>query len=183
MVLSKASQTLIGLPPALSHGLVAVSTFALLSFCCSVSLFLYLTWKLVIWHLRKGSKEPVNQFFVLIYNLLLADIQQACAFLLNINALSKNGIFIHTTTCWAQGWFVSTGDLGGSIFICQIAVHTFFSIVKGKRPSSKVFYSCIAAGWAFNYFMGAIGPLLHGRDFYVRAASWVGFCTSRHNFD
>jgi hypothetical protein len=87
----------------LSKGLVAVSTFGLLSFFCSVSLFTYLTWHLISWRLKKGSNTPSNQFLLLVYSLLFADIQQALAFLLNISALRNNGIFVETSTCFTQG--------------------------------------------------------------------------------
>lgn len=173
MVLGDSSKTLSPLPDVLSHGLVAVSSFGLLSFFCSTSLFAYLTWRLVSWRSKSGSKGPLNQFLLLIYNLLLADIQQALAFLLNIAALRDNAIIVGTPTCWAQGWFVSTGDLASSVFICGIAVHTFFGVVKDYRLPTVAFYCCIAAAWTFIYVMAAIGPILHGEDFYVRADAWV----------
>lgn len=173
MVLDKDSETLIPLPDVLSHGLVAVSSFGLLSFFCSTSLFGYLTFRLISWRLKTGSKHPPNQFLLLIYNLLLADIQQACAFLLNIASLRNNAIVVGTSTCWAQGWFVSTGDLASSVFICGIAVHTFFGVVKDYRLPTKVFYGAIATAWIFIYTMAAIGPILHGKEFYVRADAWV----------
>lgn len=152
---------------------MAVSTFGLLSFFCSTSLFLYLTWRLISWHRQSGVKLPTNQFLFLIYNLLLADIQQALAFLLNISALRNNAIVVRTPTCFAQGWFVSTGDLASSVFILTIAVHTLFSVVKDYRLPSTAFYCVIAFDWLFVYIMAAIGPILHGRDFYVRASAWV----------
>ncbi|KAF4632349.1 hypothetical protein G7Y89_g5780 [Cudoniella acicularis] len=172
MKLDSDSSTLSPLPDVLSHGLVAVSTFGLLSFFCSISLFFYLTWKLIIWHRYAVVKTPTNQLLLLIYNLLLADIQQACAFLLNITALRNNAIIVGTPVCFAQGWFVSTGDLASSVFICMIAVHTFFGVVRNYRPPTGAFYCCIFAGWAFVYTMAAIGPIIHGKDFYVRAAAW-----------
>lgn len=173
MTLSEDSGTLSPLPGVLSHGLVAVSTFGLLSFFCSTSLFFYLTWRLISWRWKSGVKSSVNQFLFLIYNLLLADIQQALAFLLNINTLRKNAIVVGSPTCFAQGWFVSTGDLSSSIFIFAIGVHTFLSVVKEYRLPTKVFYSCVAGLWIFNYGIAMIGPLRHGHDFYVRASAWV----------
>ncbi|PMD36690.1 hypothetical protein L207DRAFT_532294 [Hyaloscypha variabilis F] len=172
MSLAVESQTLAPLPDVLSHGLVAVSTFGLLSFFCSSSLFFYLTWRLISWRSKSDSKTPPNQFLILIYNLLLADIQQALAFLLNISALRNNGIFVGTSTCFAQGWFVSTGDLASSVFICAIAIHTWMGVVKEYRLPTPAFYCCIGALWTFVYLMAAIGPIIHGHDFYVRASAW-----------
>ncbi len=167
------SQTLAPLPDVLSHGLVAVSTFGLLSFFCSTSLFFFLTWRLISWRPKNEPDSPPNQFLLLIYNLLLADMQQAVAFLLNITALRNNGIYVGTPTCFAQGWFVSTGDLASSVFICAIACHTWMGVVKEYRLPTPAFYCCIGALWTFVYIMAAIGPIIHGRDFYVRASAWV----------
>jgi len=114
MTLDAGSGTLVGLPQVLSRGLVAVSFFGLLSFICSSVLFLFLTWKIVSWRLKSGGDVPINQFLFLIYNLLFADIQQALAFLLNISHLRQDAIVVGDTTCWAQGWFVSTGDLAST---------------------------------------------------------------------
>ncbi|KAK0124577.1 hypothetical protein ONS95_009526 [Cadophora gregata] len=147
MTLTEASSTLSPLPYVLSHGLVAVSTFGLLSFFCSTSLFFYLTYRLISWHVRAEVKSSPNQFLLLIYNLLLADIQQAIAFVLNISSLRNDGI-------------------------CAIAVHTFFSVIKEYRLPARTFYCCIAGAWIFVYTMGAVGPLLQGADFYVRANAW-----------
>ncbi|RDL40474.1 Family A G protein-coupled receptor-like protein [Venustampulla echinocandica] len=172
MALDAESGTLSPLPDVLSHGLVAVSTFGLLSFFCSTSLFCYITWRLISWHRYSRVKAPTNQFLLLIYHLLFADIQQACAFMLNVGALRNNAILVGTPLCFAQGWFVSTGDLASSVFICAIAVHTFFSVVKNYRLPTKAFYCAIAGCWTFIYSMAAIGPIIHGRNFYVRAAAW-----------
>lgn len=117
-------------------------------------------------------KTPINQFLFLIYNLLLADMQQATAFLLNISALKSNAILVGQPTCFAQGWFVSTGDLASSLFIFAIGAHTFMGVVKEYRLPTKAFYSCIAGLWIFNYTLALIGPIKHGRDFYVRASAW-----------
>ncbi|TAQ85518.1 hypothetical protein B7494_g6174 [Chlorociboria aeruginascens] len=169
--LNADSVTLSPLPGVLSHGLVAVSTFGLLSFCCSTSLFFYLSYRLISWR-KSGKEAPTNQFLILIYNLLFADIQQSLAFLLNINTLRNNAILVGTPACFAQGWFVSTGDLASSVFICAIAVHTFLAVVKEYRLPSKAFYSIIALLWTFVYVMAIIGPAKYGPSFYVRASAW-----------
>ena len=69
--LGQASKSLSPLPPVLAHGLIPVATFGLLSFVCSTSLFLYLTFRLISWK-RKSAATPVNQALFLIYNLLFA---------------------------------------------------------------------------------------------------------------
>ncbi|APA10104.1 hypothetical protein sscle_06g048740 [Sclerotinia sclerotiorum 1980 UF-70] len=176
-MLDDAASSLTPLPDYLSHGLVAVATFGLLSFLCSTSLFSYLTFKIISWRRKlptgQGQAErPVNQFLFLIYNLLFADIQQATAFLLNISSVKNNGIIIGTATCWAQGWFVSTGDLASSVFILVIACHTFLSVVKEYRLPQYAFFATVAGCWIFIYGMAVIGVAMHPHDLYVRAAAW-----------
>lgn len=169
-----SSTTLTPLPNVLSKGLVPVAFFGMLSFFCTTALFGFLTFRLVKWKLFHQQKtESTNQFIILIYNLLLADIQQSIAFLLNANTLRRDGIFVGNSMCWAQGWFISTGDLANSLFIMAIAVHTFLSVVKDYRMPTWAFYLWITSLWAFNYILGMIGPLAYGEDFFTRAAAWV----------
>jgi G protein-coupled glucose receptor regulating Gpa2. len=126
-----------------------------------------------------SQKKPhPNQFLVLLYNLLLADIHQASAFLLNAVWVQHNGIRVRTTTCWAQGWFVSTGDLSSSLFITAIAVHTYLAVVWKWTPPQWALYATVIFLWALNYFLALLGVAItrNGHDaggFYVRAAAWV----------
>lgn len=231
-----ARGTISPLPPVLVHGLGAVTTFGFASFLTSVTLFLYLTYKLVSWqlnpppepddaarqskHLSLASlpespttsdvngflvpeshycpqkepddseqahvcdgfwqrlrKEPPNQFLVLVYNLLFADIQQATAFLLNVQWLAKNAVAVGTPICWVQGWFVSTGDLASSVFITAIAVHTYLGVVRGYRLPTWAFYSALVALWGFVYGTALLAVIITdngaGEDgLYVRAGAW-----------
>ena len=221
-----AKWTISPLPPVLRHGLGAVATFGFLSFFTTLTLFTYLSYKLVIWQVRpipperpitpeldsptisdingflvpdahlcpqleeqntksnkesfwqRLHKEPPNQFLVLIYNLLFADIQQALAFLLNAAWLSKDAVAVGTSQCWAQGWFVSTGDLASSIFISAIAAHTYLGVIKGYRLSTWAFYSVIMSLWAFIYGLAILGVIItnNGQStggLYIRAGAWV----------
>ncbi|WQF89958.1 Putative glucose receptor Git3 [Colletotrichum destructivum] len=127
--------------------------------------------------LRRAIDEPPNQFLVLIFNLLLADIQQALAFLLNVEWLTRNAIEVGTGTCWTQGWFVSTGDLASSVFITGIAIHTYMSIVSNKKIPTWAFHTAIVMMWAFVYGTGILGVIVteNGRKeggLYVRAGAW-----------
>ncbi|GJC87258.1 hypothetical protein ColLi_10096 [Colletotrichum liriopes] len=136
---------------------------------------------------RRAINEPPNQFLVLIFNLLLADIQQALAFLLNIEWLTKNAIEVGTGTCWTQGWFVSTGDLASSVFITGIAIHTYMSIVSAKKVPTWVFHTAIVMMWAFVYGTGILGVIVteNGKNeggLYVRAGAWVRYENARVKF-
>ncbi|ESZ93301.1 hypothetical protein SBOR_6339 [Sclerotinia borealis F-4128] len=176
-MLDDASASLSPLPQSLSRGLVAVATFGLLSFFCSISLFLYLTYRIISWKrstpIAQGqTATPINQFLFLIYNLLFADIQQSMGFLLNISSLKNNGIIVGTSTCWAQGWFMSTGDLASSVFISAIACHTFLGVVKKYRLPQWAFHTVVAGCWVFVYGLATIGVAMHPHNFYTRASAW-----------
>ncbi|KAG4219640.1 hypothetical protein PC116_g31881 [Phytophthora cactorum] len=193
----------------------------MVSFVSTSTLVLFLTYKLVTWHLRtpkriddghqtaandlslglaqrnygmskkaipeadneeqqrrqKAGRGPPNQFLILVYNLFFADMHQATAFMLNIPWIQNNEITVGIPTCWAQGWFVSTGDLSASCFICAIAIHTYLTVVRGYKPPQWALYLAIIGLWVFIYIMAIVGVAAtnNGRGvggFYVRAAAW-----------
>jgi hypothetical protein len=103
------SATLPRLPPHIHPWLRAVVTLGFLSFISSVTLLVLLAYRLIRWHIKAKRS---NQFAILILNLLWADIQQSLAFLLNIEWLRLDSVVVDNPICFAQGWLVSTGDLG-----------------------------------------------------------------------
>ena len=110
-----STDTLSPLPPVLQRGLVAVAFCGLLSLLTTGSLFAYLTFRFGCWYWKGQLSQGANQFVVLIYNLLFADIQQALAFSITTSYLASNGIKVGTTTCWVNGTlapFGSTVELG-----------------------------------------------------------------------
>lgn len=222
--LSIQSATLQPLPTSHHRGLIAVATFGFLSFLATSTLFCYLTWKLIKWHVDRSRSQnerrhhapatdlslglsqkhfsqskptdttqtnpstlgshatqperQLNQFLILVYNLLLAEMHQSTAFMLNVSWAATNGILVGTSTCWVQGWFVSTGDLAASCFITAIAVHTYLIVVRDYKPPQWALYVTIAGLWFFVYAMAILGVLItnNGHDgggLYVRAVAWV----------
>lgn len=147
-----------------------MSFFGFLSFLTSIALFLRLAYRLVTW--KRKTQARVNQFIILIFNLCAADIQQSVAFLLNAQWLKDNAIVVGTPTCWAQGWFVSTGDLASGVFTFAIAVHSFLDLVWDYRLGHRTFLAVIAGLWMFVYACAIIGVAIHPDDFYVRAGAW-----------
>ncbi|KAH7162885.1 G protein-coupled glucose receptor regulating Gpa2-domain-containing protein [Dactylonectria estremocensis] len=127
--------------------------------------------------IQEAGRRPPNQFLVLIYNLIIADMHQAAAFILTISWLRGGGIIINTPTCFVQGFLASNGNLSSSLFMTTIAVHTYFSVVKGSQPTQTVLYFGIFAIWVFVYLMCVV-PLVathNGRDvggYFVRADPW-----------
>jgi hypothetical protein len=165
--------TLDPLPSVLQHGLIAVSSLSLLSVFSSTGLLIYLSYKLFTWWWRGDLDKGCNQFLLLIFNLVLADVQQALAFVLTLVWLEGNKIDAEAATCFVQGWFMSTGDLASSVWIFAIALHTFYGVIKERRIPTGTFTAIGIGIWVFIYAMAAIGVALHPRDFYVRAGAWV----------
>lgn len=157
------------LPTHIHPWLRAVVALGFISFVASITLLFVLTYKLILWH--KKSKRS-NQFVILIFNLLWADIQQALAFLLNVEWLRLGSVQVENPICFAQGWLVSTGDLGSGVWCFAIGLHTFASVILDYRLSQRAFYTAIAVAWGFTIGVSAIGIGLHGTDLYVRSGVW-----------
>lgn len=132
-----------------------------------------------------GDDIPVNcnPFPILVYHLLLADMQEAMAYALSIHWLSEDGIFAPSTVCWTQGWFGSVSNLGASLFLSAISVTTFSTIVLGHKPSRRVLYIVVTCIWLFTYGINTAGVLCAmrskpvvsmGEQYFMRANVWVG---------
>ena len=159
------------LPPILRHGLVAVSFFGFISFFSTTALFAFLTTRLITWRKAKGG---YNQSVLLIYNLVIADLQESIAFLLNAHWVAKNALESGTPACRAQGWFISVGQLASGLWILTIAIHTFAAVIMGYRLSRPWFGTLVVALWTFIYLLAIVGIASHPVDLYVRAGAWVG---------
>lgn len=157
------------IPSHLYPWLRAVAAFGFISFFASVSLLLVLTYKLVSWQIK--SKRS-NQFVILIFNLLLADIQQALAFLINVEWLRLGSVQIDNRICFTQGWLVSTGDLSSGVWCFAIGLHTFASVILDYRLKPKYFYTVIVILWIFVYGMSCIPIALHRENLFVRSGAW-----------
>ena len=157
------------LPPHIRPWLRAVVALGFISFIASASLLLLLTYKLVAWRIR--SKRS-NQFVILIFNLLWADLQQALSFLLNVEWLRLGSVDVSNPICFAQGWLVSTGDLGSGVWCFTIGCHTFASVILDFRLKPKWFYTTICCLWGFILGVSSIGVGIHGDSIYVRSGVW-----------
>jgi hypothetical protein len=156
------------LPPVLHNGLTALAFFGFLSFFSTLALLIFLTWRLISWR-----KTGYNQFVLLIYNLIFADLQQSIAFFINARWVHKNSLEAGTSACFAQGWFISIGQLGTGVWILTIAIHTFAAVVFDYRLTRTRFAIAVMGLWIFVYLMGIIGVAAHPDDIYLRAGGWV----------
>lgn len=154
---------------------LAIGIVALVSAIASLCLLSFLLYRLVFW--RNYYKRPLsqNQYVLLIFNLLLADFQQAVGFMICLVWASTGVVQHQTAACNLQGWLVQTSDPASGLFVLAIATHTCAVVLRGRQLPHGVFVACIIALWAFVLVLGFIPVGLFGKNtFVVSEAGWVG---------
>lgn len=154
-------------------GLIPVTIFAMMSLISVTALLIFITHRLISW--RKHYREYVgyNQYVILIYNLLLADLQQAIAFIMSFHWLRINRILAPTVPCFLQAWFLQIGDVSSGFFVLAIAIHTWLGVVKGYKVPYKWFIVSILGLWAFALLLTILGPAIYQERYFARAGGWV----------
>ncbi|PTU17956.1 hypothetical protein P175DRAFT_0496112 [Aspergillus ochraceoroseus IBT 24754] len=145
-------------------GFIAIGVIALCSFITAFGLLSFLTYRFIFW--QHYYKRPLsrNQYVLLIYNLLLADIQQATAFLLCLYWVGKGSVYHPSAACVLQGWWIQTADPGSGLFVIAIAMHTGAVVLRGP---------CIVGLWIFIILLGVIPVALYGHEaFVISEAGW-----------
>lgn len=163
------SDTLQNLPASIHPWLRAVVALGLLSFVSSVTLLFLLAYRLILWRIKS---KRTNQFVILIFNLLWADIQQSLSFLLNVEWLRLDSVVVDNPICFAQGWLVSTGDLASGVWCFLIGLHTFASVIFDFRLKPRCFFITIVAMWVFIYGVSAVPVGMYQKEAYVRSGIW-----------
>jgi hypothetical protein len=166
------------LPDEIRRGMISMGIFGLISSISTLSLLIFITYRMIYW--RKYYDEPIatNQIFILIYNLLLADFQQALSFLISFYWISQNKLVGPSVACFAQGWLIQIGDMSSGLWVLAIAVHTFVGLVGQKQVPMRVFVFCVITLWMFCLALTAIGPIMIRKDFFVPAGAWVSWLYS-----
>jgi hypothetical protein len=161
------------LPLVYRHGLIPVALCAMMSLISVTALLVFITHRLVSW--RRHYKEYVgyNQYVILIYNLLLADLQQSIAFSISFHWLRIGKILAPTAPCFIQGWFLHIGDVASGFFVMAIAIHTWLGVMKGYRMPYRWFVVSIVGIWVAALILTLIGPALYRNSFFTRAGGWV----------
>ncbi|KAL3459983.1 G protein-coupled glucose receptor regulating Gpa2-domain-containing protein [Aspergillus heterothallicus] len=154
-------------------GFIAMGICGLISLAATLSLFLFLTYRFIFW--SRYYKRPLvqNQYVLLIYNLLLVDLQQATAFLMCLHWVAKGRVYYPSAACILQGWWIQTADPGSGLFIIAIAMHTCAVVLRGRQLPYRTFVACIVALWAFILVLGFIPVGLYGSEtFVISEAGW-----------
>ena len=161
------------LPDEIRRGMISMGILGLISSVSTLSLLIFITYRMVYW--RRYYDVPIAkiQIFVLIYNLLLADFQQALSFLISFYWISQNKLVGPSPACFAQGWLIQIGDVSSGLWVLAIAVHTFVSLVGQKIIPMRKFIFAVVSLWIFCLTLTAIGPIIIRKDFFVPAGAWV----------
>jgi hypothetical protein len=161
------------LPSDLRNGMIAMGAVGLFSFISTISLLFFITIRMISW--KKFYDKPIHQsqIFILIYNLVLADFQQALSFVIALHWSSQDKLVGPSTMCFAQGWLIQIGDVSSGLWVLAIAAHTAISLIGRKAIPKGYFISGVLFIWSFCLLLTAIGPLMHREDFFVPAGAWV----------
>lgn len=161
------------LPSAQRKGLIAVSVMAILSFIATLVLILFITYRLVFWRSNYARYIGYNQYIVLIYNLVLADLQQSLAFLICIKWIAEDKIQGSSAACFLQGFWLQIGDPSSGLFVLAIAFHTFLLVTMGHKLSHRTFVTGVIAIWVFVAVLVIIPLASHGRFVFIPSGAWV----------
>ncbi|KAL4979619.1 G protein-coupled glucose receptor regulating Gpa2-domain-containing protein [Aspergillus desertorum] len=160
------------LPEEHRRGLVAVFVMAILSTVATFMLISFITYRLIFWRGNYQRYIGYNQYVVLIYNLVIADIQQSLAFLICAKWYADNKIAANTAACFLQGFWLQVGDPASGIFVLAIAFHTFYLVALGKKLSYRAFVSIVVGLWVFVAILVIIPIAAHGKDVFTPSGAW-----------
>ncbi|KAL1957833.1 hypothetical protein VTO42DRAFT_5398 [Malbranchea cinnamomea] len=160
------------LPEEHRRGLIAVGVTALLSVVSTVGLFSIITYRLIFWRHYFRSYIGYNQYVILIYNLLLADLQEALGFLFSLHWVHRDALTANTGVCFAQGWLLQIGDPSSGLFVFAIAIHTFVTVVLRRKIPYPVFVGCIVAMWLFCLLLVGIPSARYRKDAFAPTGPW-----------
>ena len=149
-------------------GLIVLGALGMLSVTALLPVIIFITMRLVA-----VPQVKHNQPIVLCFNLLLADLFQAMSFLASFHWVVEGGILAPSGWCHVQGALLNIGDLSSGFFVSFIALHTAWTIVRGRSLSHRIFTIIICCIWAVAVILTTIGPLKFGQKFFVRAGNWV----------
>lgn len=170
------------LPADLRKGLVAPGLFGLLSVLSTGALLGFLIYRFVAWTNHYKSYIGYNQYVVLIMNLLIADLQQGISFMISFHWIHLDGILAPTRACFTQGFLLNLGDVSSGLFVFFIALHTFYSAVKGRKLPYRTFSLLVVMVWVLSLALTAIGPIMYRDKYFVRAGAWC-WASSQYQMD
>lgn len=161
------------LQPHIRTGLITIAVLAIFSLVASGAAIGFMVFRLFDSSIHQQTPLRYNQSIILILNLLLADLQQACSFALSLYWVEKDAIIYPSSACNAQAWMVQVGDLSSGLFSLAIAMQTFYIIVVQREVPYKTFVFSVVSVWIFCVGLSLISPILHRNEvLYVNTGGW-----------
>jgi G protein-coupled glucose receptor regulating Gpa2 len=167
------------LPDWMSRGLTVLCGLSFLSAVTSFALLFYITYLFIVGGARYRATVRKNQYVILIYSVLIADLQLATGFLVSIKWLHDDQMYAPSSACNAQAWLTNVGDLASGLFILAIAAHTFLAVVFGRRLEFYTFCSIVVGLWVVSVVVTAVPVILHPGDIFAVGGNWVTSSMSR----
>ncbi|CRG91177.1 hypothetical protein PISL3812_08225 [Talaromyces islandicus] len=158
------------LPTTQYRGLIAISVLAFASVLATSGLLCFISYRIFL--SKRAETLGHNQYIILIYNLLLADLQQSLGFIICIHFVRNNAIHAGTAACFLQGLWLQVGDPGSGLFVMAIAAHTFMLVTFGKKLAHKWFVTAVIGVWCFLAIIVAIPIAIHGVDVMIPSGAW-----------
>ncbi|KAF2489015.1 hypothetical protein BU16DRAFT_520109 [Lophium mytilinum] len=160
------------MPQGMREGLIGVAIFATFSALSTLVLIALIAHRLYTWRHCYRQYIQANQYVLFILNLLIADFQQALAFMISWHWIGLDKIIAPTTACFTQAWFLHIGDVASGAFVLAIAVHTLCLIRFDYKLSFNGLILSIVSIWIFAIVMTNIGPIIHKLGFFTFAGAW-----------
>lgn len=147
-------------------GIIAVSCCALLSFASIAVLASYLAYK--TWRQQSGRDGQgsatlnllLSQFGACYTALIVGDLLQSIGFALSLEWLTDAPTAgAPTSSCTTQAALIQVGDVASALFSLVIALHTAYTVLKGRKPASIAVFGLIMAAIVLNIILVLIGPM------------------------
>jgi hypothetical protein len=169
----KYPSSLAPLPDSMYRGLIALCGFSLLSTIACLAVLSYITYLFIIGGADYRAAVCKNQYVILIYSVLIADLQVAIGFLLSVKWIHDDQMYAPSSTCVAQAWLTRGGDIASGLSVLAIAAHTFLAVVFGHRLEYNAFCSIVVGLWVFSVVLAVVPIILHPVDIFVVGGDWV----------
>ncbi|KAH8723887.1 G protein-coupled glucose receptor regulating Gpa2-domain-containing protein [Phaeosphaeriaceae sp. PMI808] len=169
------------LTPVFRVGLIPIGIFSIMSLLSVTVLLGFITHRLISWRTHYREYVGYNQYVILIYNLLIADLQQSIAFTISFHWLRLGKILAPTAPCFIQAWFLNIGDVASGLFVLAIAIHTWLGVIKGYKLPYLWFVVSILGIWLLALILTIIGPIMFQDRFFTRAGGWCWISTDFQN--
>ncbi|KAF3767068.1 hypothetical protein M406DRAFT_328175 [Cryphonectria parasitica EP155] len=100
---------------------------------------------------KAAARPGYNSFLTLIHHLLVADMFQAMSFVLSLHWWRYDGIFVPSTACAAQGFFINLGSLSSSALLVAMSFNTLLTSVWGYKLTWRAVWFITASSWVFAF--------------------------------